>query len=187
MIKKLPVILLCTTLFTAPLYAQQVTEQTVEIGKERIPAFVATSNNKADQVKELIQADLDKGGITKHKKIKRYYTYTGIVFPAINNDNKIDLRYKVEKSRKRSTVYFIVSRGYDNYVTSATDPVVTANINKYLGGLDEAIAKMEEIRAKEKEVAKMNKELEKQKEELRKAEEEKKKKQQEIDAAKQSR
>lgn len=187
MIKKLPIILFCAMLFTVPLYAQQITEQTVEIGDERIPAFAAASNNKADQVKDLIEADLEKAGITKHKKKKRYYTYTGIVFPAINNDNKIDLRYKVDKNRKRSTVYFIVSRGYNNYVTSATDPVVTANINKYLGGLDDAIAKMEEIKAKEKEVAKMNKELEKQKEDLRKAEEEKKKKQKEIDAAKQSR
>ncbi len=160
--------------------AQEIAEQKIKVGKSEKAGFVAVSKSPADLVQAYLTNDLAGAGITKHKKKKKFYTYSGISFSKIN-DGKIDLCYKVEKKKKRSRIYFVVSRGYDNYVSAASDPVIASNITRYLGQIDATIAHNEEIKAKQAEIAAADARIQEQKQEVQKAEQAKAEKEKEME------
>src|SRR5262249_22279324 len=116
------------------------------------------------------------------KKKKQYYTYHEITMPQVNS-GKIDLLCKVHKKGRRAKVYFVVSRGYDNYVSAASDPIVAANVTKYLGGLDAVIDENEAAKKKEAELQELDRKIEKEKADVKQAEDERKQKEKEMKEA----
>lgn len=164
-------------------FAQKIEEGTIKIGKTEASGFTATSKYSEDQVKDAIEAEFIKAGLKKPGKKKKFITYKEVEWPAISQ-TKIDVYYKVAKKKRKTRIYFVVSKGYNNYVTSANDAAVAANINTFLGQIDAMAALNEEIKRKEQEVREMNEKLEKEKAAMQKAEDEKRKKEQEIEAMK---
>ena len=150
----------------------------VKLGKSEVTGFAATSNYEPSLVEEAIAGKLKDAGIRTHGKKKKRYTYTGVSLPEISL-NKIDLYYKVQKKKHKSKIYFIVSKGYDNYVSTATDAAMAANVINFIGKIDGVVAHNEEIKRKEQEMKVMDEQVEKQKEDITKAEEEKKQKEKE--------
>ncbi len=150
-------------------YAQQVNEQMIKIGKGEVTGFMAPSAYDHTTVEDAIAAKLKEAGIKTHGKKKKLYTYKDVSLPAISS-NKVDLYYKVQKKKHTSKIYFIVSKGYDNYISTATDPSIAANITNFLSKIDGTIANNQAIQQKE--------------EDLKKIEADKKQKEQELDALK---
>lgn len=170
-------------LFAAAGRAQQVNEETIKISKQEVSGFVATSEYNTDEIEQAIKGKLDAAGVKKHSKKKKFYTYKGITVPEISA-NKIDLYYKVQKKKHKSRIYFVVSKGYDNYVTTANDATTAAGITTFLTQVDATVAHNREVAQKEEEVRLSNEKLEREKAEIKRAEEEKKKKEQELEALK---
>jgi len=164
-------------------YGQKVTEEKIKIGKTEAAGFVATSKYDKTLIEEVLASELAKAGLKKPGSKKKFKTYKEVDWQAIS-PAKIDVYYKVARKKRRTKVYFVVSKGYNNFVTTATDAAIAANITTFLGQVDAAAALNEEIKRKEQEVKRMNEKLEKEKAAMQKAEDEKRKKEQEIEAMK---
>ncbi len=178
------VVLLCSLLSPFAGRAQQVTEGAVKIGKVEKAGYIAVSKYSADEVEDVIAKKLTTAGVTNPKKKSKFYTYKDISWPAIS-PNKIDLCYKVQKKKHRSTIYFVVSKGYDNYVTTASDGITSSNINGFLTSIDGLVLHNQEVARKEAEVKEMNDKVEQEKKDVQKAQNDKDKKAKELEDLKQ--
>lgn len=160
--------------------AQHVKEGKVKVGKTSMIGFIATSKYDRTQVEEAIAQKLTDAGVKKHKKKKKFFRYKEISIPELS-PAKIDVYYRVASRKKhKSRIYWVISKGYDNYITSATDASAADNVTRFLSGIDAIVEHNEEIKQKEQEVKNMNDNIQKQKDALKKQEEEKNKKNLEL-------
>lgn len=160
-------------------YGQKIKEENIKIGKAEAKGFIATSKYSKTQVAEAMSEELERVGLRKHGKMKKFYTYLGADCPTLS-PNKIDVYYKVQKKKHHAKIYFIASKGYDNYITSASDAAITANINTFLGGIDAVVAHNEAIKQKEQEVKMAAEKLDQDKAAMQKAADEKVRKEKEL-------
>jgi hypothetical protein len=175
----LRIALMVALLFPLAGHSQEVKEGKIKIGKDQKNGFIATSKYGKTQVEDAIIGTLNDAGIKKYKKKKKFYVYKEISWPAIS-PNKIDLYYKVSKKKHKSKIYMVVSKGYDNYVTTANDPATAGNITGFLAQIDPKVAHNEQIKAKEQEVKLANEKLVKEKEDVKKSQSEKSQKTKEL-------
>ncbi len=149
--------------------SQVVNESAIKIGKTPANGFVAISRNSKADLIDILKDQLGAEGLKKHGRKHKFTDYKGVVWH-VTGANRVDLYYKVTGNKKRSKVYFIASKGYDNYITSATDQTNSAAITAYLGTLDAAVAKKEELKVKEAELNALNEKLESEKTAVKKTE-----------------
>jgi hypothetical protein len=73
----------------------------------------------------------------KKNKQDGFYVFNGITLPELNNQ-KVDMYFKVEpKSRTdkgQSTIYLLVSKGYDNYISPENDTAAFGAATAFLNG-----------------------------------------------------
>lgn len=116
----------------------QAGEVRTTFNKTEQPAIAAEYGYDADLVDKAITDDLRQRGFGKGKSSKGYTLYQGINFNDISPD-KIDLYYKVERKSKkdkdRTIITVLVSKGYDNFITSATEAKLVEATIKYVNGL----------------------------------------------------
>jgi len=66
-----------------------------------------------------------------------FYVFNNVQLPELNNQ-KLDLYFKVAKAtsgnKEQSTVYLMVSKGYDNFVSPQTDTATFYAAEKFLNG-----------------------------------------------------
>jgi len=55
------------------------------------------------------------------------------------SDTPIDLYTKVTGNRRRATVYIFVSKGYENFITSNSHPIVASNVREFLTSLAQEV------------------------------------------------
>src|ERR1044071_677172 len=126
----LVILLLVAGLTTA---SSQTTFSTITINKKIQPGLVLQLPNNTDVAEGTILQKLKETGYTpetkgtlfwKKNKIDGFYVFNGITLPALNNQ-KLDMYFKVEqKSRTdkdKSTIYLLVSKGYDNFISPEVD------------------------------------------------------------------
>lgn len=105
----------------------------LEWQKNKLPATVTDVPQSASATEAAILQKLAQMGY-KPKETKGVYVLKGVKIPEISQE-QIDVYFKVErKSRKEkdeSIVYFVVSKGYENYVKSTDDPVLNQSIRTY--------------------------------------------------------
>ncbi len=160
--------------------AQEVEEGIINIGKDEKAGFIATSRNDRDLVFNALASKLNDQGLTNYTIKKKFYTSKEVIIPEIS-PNKIDLFFKVAKVKNRTKIYFVVSKGYDNYVTSASEPAMAIGIVNFLKQIDGIVVHTEEVRKKEEEMKAANAKVEAEKERVRMAEEEKNRKAKELE------
>jgi len=107
----------------------------------------------------------------KQNKVHGFYTFKGVVVKDIHQ-NPLDLYFKVEakgkKDKETATVYLMVSKGDDKFITPETDQEIHSGAKKFLNKLiDESAAYKlkQEIEVQEGEVKEEEKKLAKIKEE----------------------
>ena len=140
--------LLVTVLMQLPLqlFAQEVRlkEDMIKKGREKVPGFVAIYKHPRTITRETLKGIVTTMDIKHIHHKKGFSVSKGAVWQSIS-PNKGDYYYKVGGKKKKAKVYFIASKGYDNYITSATDAATAANINAFLADLTTKIAAAEKI------------------------------------------
>lgn len=145
--------------------AQTVKEVTIKKGKESVPAYSIRIKHAKSLTQKVLKEREQEAGLKKGKHKKGFKVYKGVVWPGISS-NTMDYFYKIKGNRRKTTVYFVVSKGYDNYVTSANDMNTSSGIHTFLTTLDEKVATQKEIDKKEAELKKIDKEKEKKEKEI---------------------
>lgn len=73
----------------------------------------------------------------KTNKVEDFYVFTDVQLPELNNQ-KLDMYFKIAKAtngdKENSTVYLMVSKGYDNFVSPQTDTATFYSAQKFLDG-----------------------------------------------------
>lgn len=114
-------------------YAQAQAFGEMDWQKKKIPAMVTEVPYPASVTEDAIRQKFSQMGYSA-KESKGVYTYKSIRIPEIS-DETFDVLLKVErKSRKEkdeSNVYFVLSRGNDNYVKGIEDVAFLTKIRQY--------------------------------------------------------
>lgn len=152
-------LILITLLLPAMTYAQQVTQETIKKGSDRMPGYTLKLKHGKKVTKQTMEETLALAGIKKAKHKKGYSIYRGVTWAAIS-PSKLDYYYKVKGNKRKATVYFAASKGYDNYVTPANDAAIASNINTALTDLNNKVDIKEQLIQKQGELDKLNKSAE---------------------------
>jgi len=113
--------------------AQQVRETAVKFNKTSEPALVAEYDKPAGIVEAALKDRLEKEGLGKMKSSKGFMTYKGVLWNSVSSD-KLDVYFRVEGKKDKSAVTVLVSKGYDNFISSGSDARTMDNVRAFLGG-----------------------------------------------------
>jgi hypothetical protein len=128
-------LLLCTLLACAStLHAQPAQETKIRFAKIDRPGLVAEYPFSEGIVENALRARLEQAGLPKPKTTKGFTSYQGIAWPEIA-PGQLDVYFNVDGKGNKSKIEFLVSKGYDNYVSSYTDAAMSANLKKFLDSL----------------------------------------------------
>lgn len=121
--------------------AQNAREVSTSFNKETKPAYQADYPVGNELMETTLIERFKKAGFPKGKSSKGFVKYEGIVFPELST-NKIDVYTKVEGKKENATVLMLVSTGYDNFVSTATDAALAGNSISFLNKLKDDAAAM---------------------------------------------
>lgn len=131
--------------------AQNAMETSVDFKKDKHNAVVATYEVPKDMLEAALKQRLDKDNLGKMKKSDGFITYSAVIWNVTGNV-KMDLYFKVDGSKNKSTISVLASKGYDNFVSSNTDADIINNLKTYLNGFTDVIGAYKlslEIKAQE--------------------------------------
>jgi hypothetical protein len=177
--KKISILAIVLALFSLTNSSAQVMlETSQELDKKQQPAFVVTFNFTQDIAEEAISRYLKNNKI-KFKSSKGVFSCERVNY-AMLSPNTVDLYYKCIGDKKSGTtmMFIFVSKGYENFVSSAADPVIAANVSGMFSLLKEEARQIRiehqkrVIEDAQKEVDKSLKKLEDLKDQQRKMEDE---------------
>jgi hypothetical protein len=119
---------------------------TITINKKIQPGLVLELPNNTDVAEGTILQKLKETGYTpetkgklfwKKNKLDGFYVFNGVELAALNNQ-KLDMYFKVEPKSKteknQSTIYLLVSKGYDNFISQETDTATFVAATNFLNG-----------------------------------------------------
>ena len=150
-------------LFSGVTFAQNARETTVKLNKTQQNAMIADYQAAPKVTQEALKEYLNKAVVGKMKTSKGFYTFTKATWTEIGNETA-DIYFKVDGKKNKSTISVLYSKGYDNFISSSTDPEISArvagflnNFNQYLSGFQNEM----DIEKQYKVVAIQNDELKK--------------------------
>ena len=111
--------------------AQNAHESSVKFNKNNENAVVADYEATAEVVEGALKNRLEKEGLGKMKTSKGFMVYSGVLWNSVSNE-KIDVYFKVEGKKDRATLSVLISKGYDNFVTSGSDSRTIVNVKAFL-------------------------------------------------------
>jgi hypothetical protein len=123
----------------------QSTATNVEFKKALRPALTLPLTFIPETAEQTILAKLKETGykpeksggfLNKKNKEEGYYKFSGVVLPELANQ-KLDLYFKVDPSDSdniRSTITLLVSKGYENFVSTDTDSATFTASENFLNG-----------------------------------------------------
>lgn len=146
-------------LFTLNAAAQNAHEVSVTIDKETKTAFQGDYKVSKALMSTTVEDRLKKAGLSKSSKTNGYQVYKGVIFPEISA-NKVDIYTKVEGKKANASVIMLVSAGYNNFVSTASDAATAANTITFLNKLNEDAVSMQgviDLSAQQKAIAEAEK------------------------------
>lgn len=162
--------------------AQNPQEGNIRFNKADRNGVIANYSTSQSITEQTVVNKLAVAGLTKKSKTKGYMLYKQVNWPAITPET-VDVYVKVGGNKKKSTVSLLVAKGYDNFISSASDATAMNNMKEFLNSLPQDISAYNAelvLKAQEKKVAAAKEEYERS---MRKTNEAKKQ-QQEHDKAK---
>jgi len=142
-------------------YAQNAQEGRVSFMKGDQNAVVAEYDLPKNIVEDALKERLEKAGLSKRSSEKGFMAYKGAIWTEVSPD-KVDVYAKVEGKGAVSTITLLVSKGYDNFISSATDPEKVQKVQAFLNSFikDAKLYQLKlSIAAQEEAVKKAEKEL----------------------------
>ena len=123
----------------------QAAPTNVDFRKAQRPALFLPLEFNPGTAEQTILAKLKETGykpersgnfLNKKNKEEGFYKFTGVVLPELDNE-KLDLYFKVDpmnSNADRSSITLLVSKGYDNFVSTGTDSATYMAAEKFLNG-----------------------------------------------------
>jgi len=124
----------------------QAAYTTVTINKKIQPGLMLDLPNNTDVAEGTILQKLKETGYSpetkgqlfwKKNKLDGFYVFNGVKLAALDNQ-QLDMYFKVEpkgkKQKDRSTIYLLVSKGYDNFISPEVDEVTFGAATAFLNG-----------------------------------------------------
>lgn len=119
--------------------AQNAKEVLTRFNKQERPAFTAEYPISKKMIDNTLKHKLAKAG-SGGRRYKGFRMYEAVVLPELSS-TKIDFYSKVKGNRSMATVTILVSTGYDNFVSTASNSSISSNVQTMLNQLkDEAVA-----------------------------------------------
>ena len=122
----------------------QSSSTTIEFNKNMKPALVLDLPNTTDEVEGTILEKLKQTGYKpetsghlfwKNNKTDGFYVFNNVQLPSLS-DQKLDMYFKVVKKndeeKNNSTLYLMVSRGNENFVSSEADTTLWNSSKMFL-------------------------------------------------------
>ncbi len=130
--------------------SSQAAYSTITINQKPQPGLILQLPNNTELAEGTILQKLKETGYSpetkgalfwKKNKQDGFYVFNGIQLPELSNQ-KVDMYFKVDRKSKKqkneSTIYMLVSKGYDNFISpeadSATYAAATTFLNGFLSG-----------------------------------------------------
>ena len=129
--KRTLVLGLSVLLLSGRVAAQNAHEGAVKFMKDQQNAVMADFDLDKDVVKDALRERLEKEGLGKSHSDKGFINYKAATWTAVSPD-KVDVYFRVDGKDNKSTVTMLVSKGYDNFITSAKDPEVVQRVEAFL-------------------------------------------------------
>ncbi len=120
--------------FANSLRAQEVRQANVKFAKSERPGLLADFPYSEGVVNAALHARLERSGFTKPKSEKGFSMYKAATWPEVS-PGQLDVYAKVDGKGGKSTVILLVSKGYDNYVSEASDSMISARLKAFLNSL----------------------------------------------------
>ncbi len=135
LIRNLKVVITCTlVLASALVWGQNAQEKDIKFNKAHHHGVVAEFNHPPDAVEAAIRKKLAEEGFTKIKSSKGFMTLSGVQWRSVSND-KMDVYIKVDGKKNNSLVQVLLSKGYDNFISSQNDPQAIDHVKTFLNDL----------------------------------------------------
>lgn len=131
--KKIIVLLSLTFIFPALSWAQ-ATDTLIYFNQQTLPSCVEHYNYSAIEISGALEKKFVDAKFPKAAKAKDGFTlYKGVILPEISAV-KLDMYTKVVPNGANCSLFIILSKGYDNYITKTSDPEIIANTLNFLNG-----------------------------------------------------
>jgi len=123
----------------------QAVFQNITYGEKQEPGLMLQLPNKVEVVENTILQKLEETGYKpetkgalfwKSNKINGFYVFKQVTLLELKNQT-LDLYFKVESQKddkKKSTLYLLVSKGYDNFVSPESDSTIYRAARRFLNG-----------------------------------------------------
>jgi len=126
---------LCTT----TTYAQNVREVAIKMNKVEQKALAADYPYAKGFVTQALDEKFNLAKFGKSKRKSGFDLYSGVSWMEVAPADKLDVYVKTEERKGNTTVSILLSRGYDNFLTSTTDATQIENLKTFLVGLSTGI------------------------------------------------
>ncbi len=156
--------LIVTILGLSPVIVNaQTNETTVSYNKSSANAFVTSVAGEKEFVANSLEEYFKKTFNGKSSSTKGFKMYKGVSWPEVSAD-KLDVYYKVDHKKGNNQVTMLVSKGYDNFISSATDQPMAEGVKNFMNTIkDKALlaANASELAAAQKALEAAQKEYDK--------------------------
>lgn len=126
--------------------AQEAKESMVRYRKADRSGVVATYNYDEDAVRGALLKKLETAGL-KDKKVKKgFYVFSGVNWNDIMPE-KVDVYVRVDGNSSKANAYILIAKGYDNYISSTTDPDAIEKLKNMLNTLGADIEEYKKAQA----------------------------------------
>lgn len=152
---------------TVNVYAQAPKETQVTYMKKVTNAYAKEFNISKGDLEDVVEKYFKDNFKGKRLKSNGYYLYKGVDWAEVSTE-KLDVYYKVGGGKRNATLTIMVSKGYDNFISSQSSPQISAEVMNFLNTfqvkIDDfnrkatAAALAKEIEKKEKDLKSFDKE-----------------------------
>lgn len=132
---RINILMIVAMLFSGVVFGQNVRETTIKLQKVQQNAMIADYEASPSITTDALKEYLDKAIVGKMKKSKGFYSFTKATWSAVSNETA-DIYFKVEGKKNKSTIAVLYSKGYDNFISSASDPETSAKIANFLNNFN---------------------------------------------------
>lgn len=109
----------------------QTNETSVSYNKSSANAFVTSVAGEKEFVANSLEEYFKKSFNSKSTATKGFKLYKGVSWPEVSTD-KLDVYYKVDHKKGNNQVTMLVSKGYDNFISSATDLPMAEGVKGFM-------------------------------------------------------
>lgn len=120
--------------------AQNVRETSISYLKQNVNGYVGDYNVPKAELAKIAENYFSKNIKGKRLKNKDFYQYKGVNWSVISLE-KGDIYYKIDGNKKTSSMTILVSKGYDNYISSQTDAQLSNELKAFFTAFNQEVDK----------------------------------------------